>query len=58
MFSKTSSRCPEDDIVISGISGRFPNARNMHEFEHKLYNKVWYSMRNTREQSNNELYID
>lgn len=26
--------------MISGISGRFPNARNMHEFERKLYNKV------------------
>jgi len=29
-----------DAIVISGISGRFPNANNMHEFEHNLYNKI------------------
>ncbi|KAJ6632790.1 hypothetical protein Bhyg_15629, partial [Pseudolycoriella hygida] len=40
---KTSSRIfpssPDDDIVISGISGKFPNAKNVDEFEHKLYNK-------------------
>lgn len=31
---------PGDEIVISGISGRFPTARNVTEFTHKLYNKV------------------
>ena len=31
---------PEDEIVISGISGRFPNSDNMHDFAHNLYNKV------------------
>jgi fatty acid synthase, animal type len=29
-----------DDIVISGISGRFPKSNNMYEFEYNLYNKV------------------
>lgn len=29
-----------EDIVVSGISGRFPNSNNMHEFEHNLYNKI------------------
>lgn len=28
------------DVVISGISGRFPNADNMHELAFNLYNKV------------------
>lgn len=33
--------CKDDDeIVISGISGRFPNSRNMHELANNLYNKV------------------
>lgn len=30
----------DDEICISGISGNFPKARNVHELEHKLYNKV------------------
>lgn len=30
----------DDEIVISGISGRFPNSRNMHELASNLYNKV------------------
>lgn len=30
----------DDDIVISGISGKFPNANNMAEFSHSLYNKI------------------
>ncbi|KAL7042296.1 hypothetical protein ACKWTF_001098 [Chironomus riparius] len=29
-----------DAIVVSGISGRFPNANNVQEFEHNLYNKI------------------
>ena len=29
-----------DEVVISGISGRFPNSNNMHEFSENLYNKV------------------
>lgn len=31
---------PGEEIVISGISGRFPNSMNMAEFSHNLYNKV------------------
>ncbi|XP_070505891.1 fatty acid synthase-like [Chironomus tepperi] len=30
----------DSDIVISGISGRFPNSNNLREFEYNLYNKV------------------
>lgn len=36
----------DDEIIISGISGKFPNARNMAEFSHNLYNKVRQSRRN------------
>jgi fatty acid synthase len=32
--------CPEDEVVISGISGRFPNSANVAEFAHNLWNKV------------------
>jgi hypothetical protein len=32
---------PLENIVISGISGRFPNCWNMAELSHKLYNKVF-----------------
>lgn len=31
---------PDDEIVISGISGKFPSAKNVTEFAHNLYNKV------------------
>ena len=30
----------DNEVVISGISGRFPNSNNMHEFSDNLYNKV------------------
>lgn len=30
----------DDEIVISGISGRFPNSDNISEFAYNLYNKV------------------
>lgn len=29
-----------DEIVISGISGKFPKSKNMAEYAHNLYNKV------------------
>lgn len=29
-----------DEIVISGISGRFPNSINVKELSHNLYNKI------------------
>ena len=31
---------PEDDIVVSGISGRFPKSHNVAELSHNLFNKV------------------
>lgn len=42
VFRKMCNIDVEDpnDIVISGISGRFPNSANMTEFEHNLYNKI------------------
>lgn len=30
----------EDEIIISGVSGRFPNCDNVQEFRDHLYNKV------------------
>lgn len=35
--------CPEDEIVISGIAGRYPSCDNVDEFRHHLYNKVRFS---------------
>lgn len=32
--------CADDEIVISGIAGKFPNAKNVSELSQKLYNKV------------------
>lgn len=40
MFCRTHPITPDDEIVISGIAARFPNARNMNEFSYNLYNKV------------------
>lgn len=39
-FSRVFAESDDADIVISGISGKFPNARNVDEYEYKLYNKV------------------
>ncbi|KAH9507034.1 hypothetical protein DERF_011738 [Dermatophagoides farinae] len=37
-LSKIANECPiKEDIVISGISGRFPEADNMDEFAQKLF---------------------
>ncbi|KAG5679912.1 hypothetical protein PVAND_009448 [Polypedilum vanderplanki] len=30
----------DEEIVISGVSGRFPRARNLYELSHNLYNKI------------------
>lgn len=40
LFSRVYPLTPEDEIVISGISGRFPSSNNMHDFAHNLYNKI------------------
>lgn len=31
---------PHEDIAVTGIAGRFPNADNLREFAYNLYNKV------------------
>lgn len=36
--------CPEEEIVISGVSGRYPSSDNVDEFRHNLYNKVRFSI--------------
>lgn len=39
----------DDDIVISGISGRFPNSHNLHEFWTNLINSnEMYSLETNR----------
>uniref|UniRef100_A0A182XBL3 Fatty acid synthase n=1 Tax=Anopheles quadriannulatus TaxID=34691 RepID=A0A182XBL3_ANOQN len=32
--------CPGDEIVISGIAGRFPNSDNVKEYGYNLFNKI------------------
>lgn len=40
-LKKKSLKMSDDSsIVISGISGRFPNSNNISEFSHKLFNKI------------------
>lgn len=38
--SRIFAPSPDDEIVITGISGKFPNSKNLAEFSHNLYNKV------------------
>lgn len=40
LLSRTHAATAEDDIVISGISGQFPNSKNVEEYAYNLYNKV------------------
>lgn len=39
-YSRIFPETEGDDIVISGISGKFPNCHNTAEYEYNLYNKV------------------
>lgn len=39
-YPRIFSASSDDDIVISGMAGRFPNCHNVAEFEYNLYNKV------------------
>lgn len=32
--------CPEEEIVITGMAGRYPSCDNVEEFRHHLFNKV------------------
>lgn len=34
---------PEEEIVISGVAGRYPSCDNVQEFSHHLFNKVGVS---------------
>lgn len=40
LYSRMFPLTPDDEIVVSGMSGKFPNSRNVAEFESNLYNKV------------------
>lgn len=40
LLSRTHAATPGDEIVISGISGKFPNSKNVEEYAANLYNKV------------------
>lgn len=40
LLSRTHAATPGDEIVISGISGKFPNSENVEKFAENLYNKV------------------
>lgn len=39
-LTKSRPALPGEEIVISGISGKFPNAENVQILSDKLYNKV------------------
>ncbi|KAH8295236.1 hypothetical protein KR018_009015 [Drosophila ironensis] len=39
-YSRSSPETDGDDIVISGMAGKFPNCSNIAEYEYKLYNKI------------------
>lgn len=39
-MDKEKEKLPEESVVITGISGRFPQSNNMREFASNLYNKV------------------
>ncbi|XP_031641000.1 fatty acid synthase-like [Contarinia nasturtii] len=32
--------CPGEEIVISGVAGRYPNCDNVEEYRHHVYNKI------------------
>lgn len=34
---------PDEEIVISGVAGRYPSCDNAEEFRHHLFNKVGFS---------------
>ncbi|KAH8379368.1 hypothetical protein KR009_004445 [Drosophila setifemur] len=39
-YSRSRPDTDGDDIVISGMAGKFPNCSNVAEYEYKLYNKI------------------
>lgn len=40
LFSRTHPSNADNEIVISGIAGKFPHSKNVDEFSSNLYNKV------------------
>lgn len=40
LYSRTHPETPDDEIVITGVAGKFPNSKNVEEFAHNLYHKV------------------
>jgi hypothetical protein len=61
LFSRAFAMSPDDEIVISGIAGRFPKSANVTEFSDNLYNKVFAKCfllgSNSQEFSHNFLLI-
>lgn len=50
MYSRIHAPCDDEEIVITGMAGRFPNSNHVAEFRDNLYNKVMtnrYSRLNT-----------
>lgn len=43
LLCRTHVDSPDDEIVISGIAGKFPNSENVDVFEYNLFNKVSYA---------------
>ncbi|XP_043070750.1 fatty acid synthase [Drosophila grimshawi] len=39
-YSRSRPDTDGDDIVISGMAGKFPNCKNISEYEYNLYNKI------------------
>lgn len=37
---RAQAACPDEELVISGMAGRFPESDNVDELAHNLYNKV------------------
>ncbi|XP_014487712.1 PREDICTED: fatty acid synthase-like [Dinoponera quadriceps] len=48
---------PDEEIVISGISGRFPNSDNMKQLEENLLNKMDLGSDDCRRWSNGNIQL-
>lgn len=40
LYSRIHPTTPDEEIVISGMAGTFPNSHDIDEYKHNLYNKV------------------
>lgn len=49
LISRVHPTTPDDEIVIAGMAGSFPNSHDIDEYKHNLYNKVSFkgNYRNT-----------